>query len=181
MGKLKSAQLKSRLQTNQPGFRPSGLWWLLVTGGILVLALVALRHGGRPAEETHFGTAPNAPALQPGTMTQNAVQPSAAPDPRPKPLPKEAADQLINEGTTLLKQGDADAAVVKLQQAVKLNPDDEDAHYDLGLALARKGERAAAEREYAEALKIYPDYAEAHNNLGNLLLADGKLEDAITH
>src|SRR5207237_850288 len=35
--------------------------------------------------------------------------------------------------------------------------------------------------EYLEALRIYPDYTEAHNNLGNLLVADGKLEEAIEH
>ena len=91
-----------------------------------------------------------------------------------------AAD-LLNSGTELLARGKIDEAVAHYKQAVKLNPEDEDGHYNLALALAKQGKREEAEAEYLEALRIYPDYAEAHNNLGNLLVADGRSEEAIAH
>src|SRR5437016_8403958 len=93
----------------------------------------------------------------------------------------EKAADLQNRGTELLTQGKVDEAVVQFKAAMKLNPEDEDAHYNLALALARKGDRASAKQEDLEALRIYADYTEAHNNLGNLLVADGKFEEAIEH
>jgi tetratricopeptide (TPR) repeat protein len=91
------------------------------------------------------------------------------------------SSDLQNRGTDSLAQGKIDAAVAQFQEAVKFNPEDEDAHYNLALALARQENREAAKKEYLEALRIYPDYAEAHNNLGNLLVNEGKFSEAVEH
>jgi tetratricopeptide (TPR) repeat protein len=88
---------------------------------------------------------------------------------------------LQNRGTDSLAKGKLDEAVAQFKEAVKLNPEDEDAHYNLALAFARKENRDAAKKEYLEALRIYPDYAEAHNNLGNLLVSEGKFTEAVEH
>lgn len=95
--------------------------------------------------------------------------------------PEDARLNLIKEGTDLLTAGKNAAAAAKYAEALKLNSDDEDAHFNLGIALARSGQVAEAKKHYEKALEIVPDYAEVHNNLGNLLLAEGKIEEAITH
>ena len=87
----------------------------------------------------------------------------------------------VNQGSQLLEQGKPAEAVQVLTEALRLNAEDEDVHYNLGLALARLGKVEEAIREYREALRIFPDYAEAHNNLGNVLVRAGQADEAITH
>jgi len=67
------------------------------------------------------------------------------------------------------------------QQAVKLKPDDESGHYDLGIILSRQGRNDEAAKEYLEALRLDPEHSGAHINLGNMLAAQGHLDEAITH
>ena len=47
-------------------------------------------------------------------------------------------------------------------QAIKINPDDAEAHYNLGHAYERSGMDKEAIESYAQAIRINPDYAEAH-------------------
>jgi tetratricopeptide (TPR) repeat protein len=88
---------------------------------------------------------------------------------------------LQNLGSQLLAEGKYVEAVSNYQAAVKLSPEDEDAHYNLGLAYAKQGNRDGAKHEYLEALRIYPEYPEARNNLGNMLLTEGNVEGAVTN
>jgi tetratricopeptide (TPR) repeat protein len=62
----------------------------------------------------------------------------------------------VNRGNELLSQGKPAEAAEVLAGAARMNPDDEDVHYNLGLALARLGKYDDAIREYQEALKIFP-------------------------
>jgi tetratricopeptide (TPR) repeat protein len=55
------------------------------------------------------------------------------------------------------------------KEALRINPDDALAHYNLGVLLYELKRYDEAEKEYREALRINPDYAEAHGNLGILL------------
>src|SRR5947207_2920175 len=50
---------------------------------------------------------------------------------------------LQNRGTDSLAKGKLDEAVAQFKEAVKFNPEDEDAHYNLALAFARKENRDA--------------------------------------
>jgi tetratricopeptide (TPR) repeat protein len=58
-------------------------------------------------------------------------------------------------------------------------PDNERAHYGLGIALARAGRITAAVTEYEEALRLRPDYPEAHSSFGSALKAEGRMAEAI--
>jgi tetratricopeptide (TPR) repeat protein len=87
----------------------------------------------------------------------------------------------VNHGNELLAQGKPAEAVQVLTEAVQLNPQDEDVHYNLGLALTRLGKLDEAIQEYKEALRIFPEYAEAHNNLGNVLVRAGRTEEGVAH
>ena len=88
---------------------------------------------------------------------------------------------LMNRGTEFYQQGLYQDAATNYAAALKLIPDDETAHFNLGLALARLGKPAEAKLAYLEALRLFPDYAEAHNNLGNLLASQGQLVEAVEH
>ena len=85
----------------------------------------------------------------------------------------------VNRGNELLSEDKPEEALQVLNEAAKMNPADEDVHYDLGLALTRLGKIDEAIQEYEEALRLYPDYVEAHNNLGNLLMRKQRSEEAI--
>ncbi len=52
------------------------------------------------------------------------------------------------------------------KQAIKINPDDAKAHYDLGLAYGESIKWKKAIKSYKQAVRINPDYAEAHLELG---------------
>jgi tetratricopeptide (TPR) repeat protein len=114
---------------------------------------------------------PSAPAESKETVSTNDA----------KSVDIDKSTDFQNQATDLLAKGKIDEAVARFKEAVKFNPEDEDAHYNLALALARQENREAAMKEYLEALRIYPDYAEAHNNLGNLLVNEGKFSEAVEH
>jgi tetratricopeptide (TPR) repeat protein len=63
--------------------------------------------------------------------------------------------------------------------ALRVDPDDADAHYNLGNAYNESGKHEEAIESNKQALRIDPDNAEAHNNLGNAYHDSGKYEEAI--
>ena len=67
-----------------------------------------------------------------------------------------------------------DEAIAHYQEALEIEPNDADAHNNLGLALAGRGQIDEAMAQYHEALKIRPDFAEAHINLGLALAGRGR-------
>ncbi len=75
---------------------------------------------------------------------------------------------------------DQQQAYVSFQKAVKLNPDNKEAHYGLGHVYAVQGKFKQAEEEFREAIRIDPDYSEAHTYLGQVLANQEEWKDAIT-
>jgi len=75
-------------------------------------------------------------------------------------------------------KGDYNRAIEYYREAIRINPDDAAAHYNLGNLLKDLKRYAEAEKEYREAIRINPDLAEAHANLGILLLKAKRPEDA---
>lgn len=89
------------------------------------------------------------------------------------------ANELMNAGTTMLGEGRTSDAILCYERAVELKPEDEEAHFNLGVAYGRAGQLLLAERHYREALKLFSDYPEAHNNLGNVLTRQKRYAEAI--
>ncbi|MHA1530010.1 MAG: tetratricopeptide repeat-containing sulfotransferase family protein [Alphaproteobacteria bacterium] len=75
--------------------------------------------------------------------------------------------------------GRLDEAVASYTEALRIEPDYVEAHYNLGVALNDLGKHEEAVASYTEAVRIKPDYAATHNNLGNALKALGRHEEAI--
>ena len=68
-----------------------------------------------------------------------------------------------------------DRAVAADREAIRLKPDDAEAHINLGIALHDQGKlRRGRSPHYREAIRLKPDYAEAHDNLGIALARPGE-------
>src|SRR5271168_1847511 len=75
---------------------------------------------------------------------------------------------------------------IKLEEAlarhhIENNPDDFEAHYNLGAMLHMRGETRNAAAQFAEAQRLRPGDATVENALGGALLAMGQLPQAIDH
>jgi protein O-mannosyl-transferase len=64
-----------------------------------------------------------------------------------------------------------DEAISQYQQAIRLTPDNVDAHYNLGMAFYQQGRTDEAIRQFQAALRLKPDYANARKSLDVLLPA----------
>lgn len=82
------------------------------------------------------------------------------------------------EGVARLSS-DQQQAYVSFQKAVKLNPDNKEAHYGLGHIYAAQGRLKPAEESFREAIRIDGDYSEANTYLGQVLASQDRWKDAI--
>ncbi len=80
-------------------------------------------------------------------------------------------------GASLNAQGKD--ALPALQKATEFEPDNAEAHNNLGVAMKSLGHLDAAAASYRRALGIKPNYAEAHYNLGITLQEFGQLDGAV--
>jgi tetratricopeptide (TPR) repeat protein len=141
-------------------------------------------------KENHLSAAPSN-SLSSTTAAVDVTQP----DPGPVEFNTNDAVQVLNRGTQLLTAGKIPEAIELYERAATLNPDDEEAYFNLGVAFSRLARLADAAkrtndaviffdeavRRYNEALRIFPEHAEAHNNLGNLLLERRHYNEALAH
>jgi tetratricopeptide (TPR) repeat protein len=79
----------------------------------------------------------------------------------------------------LAKQGKPTEAITKHRTAIRPQPDDAQAHCDLGQALSQQGKLDEAIAEFRAAIRLQPDLALVHYTLGNTLKDQGKLDEAI--
>lgn len=77
--------------------------------------------------------------------------------------------------------GEIERALEHFREAVRLEPESAQAHYNLATALETSGNVVEASSEYTRALEIAPNYAEAHNNLAILLARQDRLEEGLKH
>ncbi|MDW8309829.1 MAG: tetratricopeptide repeat protein, partial [Verrucomicrobiales bacterium] len=68
----------------------------------------------------------------------------------------------------LLEQGRVEEAIGHLREALQIEPEYAQAHYQLGRAHARAGRTAEAARHLREALRLKPDFEAARRELAQL-------------
>ena len=78
------------------------------------------------------------------------------------------ADALVFRGEIQLHNRDANGSVDSLQQAIKNDPNNGVAHYQLGLALEAQNNSAQAESELRQAVALRPDISDAQRALAGL-------------
>jgi len=76
---------------------------------------------------------------------------------------------VLRNAEKLLRQGKLDDAISHYQQALRLNTDNPEAHFNLGMALGRQGKKEEAIKHYQEALRLKPDYTDAQRQLAKAL------------
>ena len=64
---------------------------------------------------------------------------------------------LVVLGNAFMAKQDVDRAIRHYEEALALQPDDVNAHYNLGVALQQKGEAERAGREFEKARKLESD------------------------
>ena len=167
---------KPRKQTKQAQ-RSSTAWvlsGLVLAGAIGTTAWYGSRHKSRLTAPTAGETSvSHAAASAPATNQENPALFFAW-------LAQQTnASDLLNNGTALLERGRGGQAILCYRRALELKPDDEEAHFNLGVTHSRLAQWAEAEQSYREALKLFPEYVEAHNNLGNLLTRLKRFDEAV--
>jgi len=75
-----------------------------------------------------------------------------------------------------LRKNDANGAIDALQSALRDDPDNAVAHYQLGTAFAQQHNDGRAESEWREAVRIRPDLSDAQRSLAALELRRGDVD-----
>ncbi len=89
-----------------------------------------------------------------------------------------AQNQLNIEGVRAAMRGDPVQAERCWRQAIRIDPGDALAYFNLGLLQANHHREEEAVQSYRQAIALNPGNAEAHNNLGILLARGGHAEEA---
>ena len=75
--------------------------------------------------------------------------------------------------------GKYQAAAASYVQALKIQPNTPDLHFNLGIVYSQLNQLDLAESAYRLAIQFKPNFFEAHGNLGTVLQKQGKLNEAI--
>ena len=144
-----------------------------------VAAALLLRHGGLLLHdlEEWLGPAQSrsaalALALLAGTL---AVGPAVA---SLEARLRTARNPLYDAALAAVESAPGKAAIARLEEAARRDPDDRDLVYLLGAALKRAGRYGDASELYRQVLARDPSDAFARNNLGNIEFARGGYESA---
>jgi len=82
-------------------------------------------------------------------------------------------------GVSHLASGNIQAAFLKFQEALKLDPDNKEIHNALGNVYLRLEEYGNAEEQFETSLRIDRHYSEAYNNLCYVHYMTGRFKEAI--
>jgi len=89
-------------------------------------------------------------------------------------------DALVYKAQIQLRQNNAGGAVDSLQTALRNDPDNATAHYQLGIAFNQQHDEARAESEWREAVRLRSDLTDAQRALAALELQRGDLDALIS-
>jgi len=100
-----------------------------------------------------------------------------------------ASDEMAHLWLQVLPRDSGDAANdprMAIQEAlarhhIQNNPDDFEAHYNLGALLQMKSDLPGAIAQFSEAVRLRPDNPTANNALGAMLLASSRADEAIPY
>jgi tetratricopeptide (TPR) repeat protein len=176
-----------RLRANTPrmnswhSFSPNGRWLVFSSKANLPYTQLFLTHIDEQGQSTpavlleHF-TAPDRAANIPEFVNTG---PTAI---------KKIREQFLNDysfvraGNQFFRRNEADNAIAEYRKALKINPNNVQAHLKMGFLLCNvKGNVEEGMAHLTRTLELDPDNAFAHHDLGMALLPQKKFEQAIKH
>jgi len=89
-----------------------------------------------------------------------------------------AAGATLRRALRHARRGESEAFVEQCREALRIDPDFSEAHYNLGVGLYTSGRRDEAVTHWLRAIALDPDHAEAHVNLGAARYEAGRLDEA---
>jgi len=89
------------------------------------------------------------------------------------------ATKFTKQGVNLAGKGRISDAIIKYNEAIKLNPDDFESYNYKGYSLYRLGKLKEAEMAIRKSIEINEDYIWAHYNLAIVLWSQGKETESI--
>ena len=92
--------------------------------------------------------------------------------------PNVRKQKYLDSGDSYFAAGKFREARIQYSNAVQIDPNFAQAHYNLGLALKSNGERDNAAWEFREAIRCQPGFAQAFHHLGDILVEQGSLGEA---
>jgi len=93
----------------------------------------------------------------------------------------QAGQRYFMQGASAAQRGDMDAAMELTQTAVRLDPANPGAQYNLGYFFQTRGRLDESEKHYLESLRVNPGASNAHYNLGIILTSQGRTAEAVAH
>lgn len=81
-----------------------------------------------------------------------------------------AAKQRMSEGLQLIQQGQVAGAITAFREAIALDNNLWQAHYNLGLALRQAGDLQGAAQAFYQTVVVKPDFALGYANVGGILV-----------
>ncbi|MEK6679962.1 MAG: tetratricopeptide repeat protein [Nitrospirota bacterium] len=98
-----------------------------------------------------------------------------------KPTDKEMAEaaEHYSKASQLDEEGKVDEAIVEYRISIKLNPNDTDVHFNLGLAYLKKKQNKEAIGAYKKVVELSPRDAEAYKLLGIAYIQEGDKKEAV--
>lgn len=110
---------------------------------------------------------------------QQSVAVKIAAGGRPGEVSGVNTDDLQQSARAAMEQGDAQAAIALLEQAVKTNPKHDGVQADLGAAYLMAAQMEKAEAALKQAIALNPYTPDAENNLGRLYAATRREDEAV--
>lgn len=148
---------------------------LLALACSLLLSQPACKTGTQGNANTNSTTASPTPADKQDGQTNGGQAP-----------PSQEAQALFTQGIEHFKLDEDEAAAQAFEQAIKLEPDYGEAHFNLGLTYGSLGKKTEATEEYKAAVKIYenrlrlePKDADTQYNLGEAQSKLGEFDKAV--
>ncbi|MBD2484134.1 tetratricopeptide repeat protein [Planktothrix sp. FACHB-1365] len=92
----------------------------------------------------------------------------------------QTAESYLISANHYLEQGTPELALSFYNQAIELNPDNDQIYYKLGQALMQLKRYEDAINAYSKSIKINPNFSWSYNSLGEVLIKLERWEEAIT-
>ncbi len=92
--------------------------------------------------------------------------------------PDVAKQKYLESGKRYLAQGKMREATIEFSNALKIDRNFPEAHYQLGLTLLRMGRLGQAYSEFQHTVDLDPTYFSARIEMADLLIAGGRIDDA---